>query len=73
MNLYSKFTQKELNLLDKIGVKIQDRDYNKDELSRYENNIEEYIMSHSTKNGDISRLNNEYARVLNILVNLQES
>ena len=41
---------------------------NIEELRKYEIYIEEYIMSHSSKNGDISRLSNQYNSILNTLV-----
>lgn len=68
MNLLEKCTTKEINLLKGIGLNIEDREYSSEELRRCENYIEEYIMSQSSKNGDIPRLSNEYNGILNILI-----
>ncbi len=68
MNLLNKCTTKEINLLKKVGVHVENKEYTEEELRIYERNIEEYIMSHSTKNGDIARLTNEYNGILNILI-----
>lgn len=55
-------------LVKKVGVHVENKEYTEEELRIYERNIEEYIMSHSTKNGDIARLTNEYNGILNILI-----
>lgn len=69
MNLLNKCTTNELKLLENIGINIEDKEYSKEELRKYENEIEEFIMSHSTKNGDISRFINQYNGILNIIIN----
>lgn len=68
MNLLNKCTTKEIKLLENIGLNIEDKDYTNEELRRYESQIEDFIMSHSTKNGDISKLSNQYNSILNTLV-----
>ena len=68
MNLLEKCTTKEIKLLKDIGLNIEDREYSSEELRRCENYIEEYIMSQSSKIGDIPRLSNEYNGILNILI-----
>ena len=68
MNLLNKCTTKEIKLLENIGLNVEDKDYSREELRKYEIYIEEYIMSHSSKNGDISRLSNQYNSILNTLV-----
>ena len=50
----------EINLIEKTGIKVENRDYTTEELKKYETAITEFIMSHSSKNGDISKLSNEY-------------
>lgn len=67
MNLMKDISSKDKKLLANAGIYIEDRDYTKDELRRYVSNIEDFIMSHSTKNGDITRLNSEYRETLNKL------
>ncbi len=68
MNLLNKCTTKEIKLLENIGINVKDKEYTNEELRRYECQIEDFIMSHSTKNGDISKLSNQYNSILNILV-----
>lgn len=68
MNLLAKCNTNEIKLLQNIGINIENKDYTKEELRIYENKIEDFIMSHSIKNGDISRVTNEYNSILNILI-----
>lgn len=63
MNLLNECTKNEIELIKKAGVKIEDKDYTSEELKRCETEITEYIMSHSSKNGDISKLSNEYSNI----------
>ena len=63
MNLLNECTKNEIKLIKKAGVKIEDKDYTSEELKRCETEITEYIMSHSSKNGDISKLSNEYSNI----------
>lgn len=71
MNLLNKFTKKEIKLLDNIGINIQDRDYGIKEIKEYESDIERFIISHSSKNGDISKYANEYRDILDIMIKCQ--
>lgn len=68
MNLLNKYTTNEIKLLENIGINIENKEYTKEELRIYESQIEDFIMSHSTKNGDISRLSNQYNSILNTLI-----
>lgn len=68
MNLLNKCTTKEIKLLENIGINVENKEYTNEELRRCESQIEDFIMSHSTKNGDISRLSNKYSSILNTLV-----
>lgn len=68
MNLMKDFSNKDKKLLNKAGIHIEDKDYTKDELRGYVSSIEDFIMSHSSKNGDIVRLNNEYREILEKLL-----
>lgn len=63
MNLLNECTKNEIELIEKAGFKIEDKDYTSEELKRCETEITEYIMSHSSKNGDISKLSNEYSNI----------
>lgn len=68
MNLLDKCATNEIKLLENIGINIEDKEYTNEELRRYENQIEDFIMSHSTKNNDISKLSNQFSGILNTLV-----
>lgn len=69
MNLKKEFKNEEIELLQVAGINVEDREYSKEELRKCEMNIEEFIMSHSSKNGDISKLSNQYSEILNALIN----
>ncbi|MCI9246097.1 MAG: hypothetical protein HFJ30_03050 [Clostridia bacterium] len=69
MNLKKEFKKEEIELLQVAGVNVEDREYSKEELRKCEMDIEEFIMSHSSKNGDISKLSNQYYGILNTLIN----
>ncbi len=69
MNLKKQFKGKEIELLQVAGINVEDREYSKEELRKCEMSIEEFIMSHSSKNGDISKLSNQYSEILNALIN----
>lgn len=68
MNLMKQFSKEEIELLNNAGIDVEDREYNKEELRKCELEIEEFIMSHSTKNGDIAKLNSQYNSILDTLV-----
>ena len=63
-----KYSKSEKQLFNEAGIYVEDKDYTNEELRRYESQIEDFIMSHSTKNGDISKLSNQYNSILNTLV-----
>ena len=68
MNLKNELNEKEIKLLEKAGVYVEDRDYNKQELERCAFNVQDYIMSHSLKNGDISKISSKYNKIMNYLI-----
>lgn len=65
MNLLNKCTTNEIKLLENIGISVENKEYTNEELRRCEREIEEFIMSHSTKNGDISKYSSQYNSILN--------
>ena len=67
MNLLNKCTNKELELMKKAGVYLEDKDYSNDELKKFERNITEYIMNHSSKDGSIGKLQNKYYSIFRAL------
>lgn len=68
MNLKTDLTEKNQNLLQEIGINIENRDYSKEEIKTVSNNIGEYIFSKSSKNGDIAKATAKYGDLLDILV-----
>ena len=64
MNLLNVCTKNEIELIENAGFKVENKDYTKDEIRRCEVQITEYIMSHSSKNGDIGKLSNEYSSII---------
>lgn len=69
MNLASIFTMEQTKLLSQAGVTIINKDYSKDELKIYFNDVIEYVMNNSLKNKDMSNSLREYNDVINILDN----
>lgn len=67
MNLLNKCTDNEMKLMKNAGVYLEDKDYSSEELKRIEYNITEYIMNHSSKDGSIGKLQNEYASIYRML------
>lgn len=55
------FNNKELELLKNAGVNIENKkEFTNDDKKYIFKQVSEFIMSHSSKNGDIGRLQNEY-------------
>lgn len=67
MNLLSKFKKEEIKLLEDVGLNVENKEYTKEELRKYEMSIGEFIINHSSKNGDITKLINQYDGILKIL------
>lgn len=66
-NLQKELTTEEIVLMKQAGIKIKDKDYTKDDLRYFESQITDYIMSQSSKNGDISKAQNEYIRIFRVI------
>ena len=67
MNLIEKCSNDEIKLIEQAGIMIENKEYSKDDLKQYEARIIDYIMSHSSKNGDISKLRNQYENIFSII------
>ena len=72
MNLLNKCTTNEIKLIKQAGIDIENKDYSNKEIDRVGIQIMEYIMSHSSKNKDIDRLNNKYSRIFEIIKELKD-
>ena len=71
MNLVKELNKNKLKLLEDAGINIKDKEYSKEELRECEVQVEEFVMNHSTKNGDVSKLSNQYRDILNDLISYQ--
>lgn len=69
MNLYAVMNDKEIKLLKNAGIKVEDKDYLQDDFKIIEHQVIDFIMSASTKNGEIDRLRNQYEGIFKILTN----
>ena len=64
MNLVEEFTGEEKELLSNANIRLENREYSKREIDNCVRNIGEFIMEHSTKNGDIGKLTKKYRTIL---------
>lgn len=64
MKLYDIMNDKEIELLKNAGVQVEDKEYLQEDFNRIEQRIIEYIMSASSKNGDIDRTRIKYKGIL---------
>lgn len=71
MNILKEFNTTEKELLENIGIVIEDRNYSADETDKMQNSIIDDILCRSSKNGDIQRANKEYSEILNKIENLK--
>lgn len=67
MNYKIDLTEQNQKLLEKADVKVEDREYSSDEIKRDIVDISNYIMSKSSKNGDIAKAEVQYMSLVNIL------
>ncbi len=67
MNLLNIFTMEQTKLLNQAGVTILNKDYSKDELKIYFNDVIEYVLNNSLKNNDMSNSLKEYNDIIKVL------
>lgn len=67
MNLLNKCTTNEIELIKHAGINIENKDYSNEEIDRLGMKIAEYIISHSSKNKDIDKLNNKFNNIFRII------
>lgn len=60
-------------LLNIIGIIIENRDYRIEEIIKIRVTIEEFLMNHSVKNGDVGKYINKYNSILNKVMNCLSS
>lgn len=61
------FNNNDIKLLKTAGIDADiNKEYSKDEMNSMCTQITEFILNHSSKNGDIPRLRNEYDNLIRI-------
>ncbi len=69
MNFKKDFSEEQQNLLKKIeNISVENKNYSQDEIKETFNTVSSYIMSKSSKNGDLSKELNNYTGILNKLI-----
>lgn len=68
MNILNNYNETEIKLLKNIGIELNDKEYSSEELRKYETEIESFIMSQSTKNGDLDKAMRNYSGILRKLL-----
>lgn len=67
MNYKTDLSEQNQNLLINADVKVEDREYSADEIKKDITEINSYIISKSSKNGDIAKAQVEYMPLISIL------
>ena len=61
------FNNNDIKLLKTAGIDADiNKEYSKDKMNSMCTQITEFILNHSSKNGDIARLRNEYDNLIRI-------
>lgn len=69
MKVLGNYRAEELRLLKNVGIELEDKEYSREELRKYETEVESFIMSQSTKNGDLDKSMKSYSSILIKLAN----
>lgn len=69
MKVLGNYRAEELRLLKNVGIELEDKEYSREELRKYETEVESFIMSQSTKNGDLDKAMKNYSSILIKLAN----
>ena len=65
------FNNKELELLKRAGINVEDKqEFTSEDKNYIFRQVSEFIMSHSSKNGDIGRLQNEYESIFDVSIDI---
>lgn len=67
MNYKRNLSEQNQKLLLKVDINVEDREYSVEEIDKNINDIANYIMSKSSKNGDMDKAQLEYASLINVL------
>ena len=72
MNYKRELSEKNQELLLQADITVEDREYSAEEVGKNINEIGNFIISKSSKNGDIYKAQLEYMPFVNILKNCVE-
>mgnify|MGYP000077470035 CR=1 FL=1 len=64
MNLYKEMSNNEIELLKNASVSLEDKECLQEDYKKMEHQIIEYIMSASSKNGDMDKRRKQYESML---------
>ncbi len=67
MNYKIELSEKDQKLLINADIKVRDRECSIDEIKQDITKIGSYIISKSSKNGDIAKAQTEYMPLINVL------
>ena len=67
MNYKLDLSEYNQNLLENADVKVEDKEYSAEEIKNDITEIGSYIMSKSSKNGDIYKTQEEYMPLISVL------
>lgn len=67
MNYKRELSEHNQKLLLKVDINVEDREYSVEEIDKNINDIANYIMSKSSKNGDMDKAQLEYMPLINVL------
>ena len=67
MNYKKDLSEQNQKLLSNMDIDVEDREYSTEEIGRNINDISNYIISRSSKNGDLDKTRIEYMPLANIL------
>lgn len=60
MRILNKFDNRELELLENIGIEIRDREYDEYEISEIEDQVMEAVMNNLNDSGDFTEIAEDY-------------
>ncbi len=72
MKINKKFDERQIELLEKINVDIN-QDYNENTLEELEDTVYDAMMDNLDENQDFTSLAEEYERILDIIVEIENN
>ena len=72
MRINKKFDERQIELLEKINIDIN-KDYNEKALEELEDNVYDAMMDNLDEKQDFTPLAEEYERILDIIVDIENN